>query len=52
MIGRRFPQTYGANTGGTELEVIDEGECVRIRVREPHDKVSIFMTDAEISPRS
>jgi hypothetical protein len=40
-------ETFGAHPGA-ELEVIDEGDKVRVRVREPHGKASIFLTLGQI----
>ena len=42
----QIQETYGAHPNA-ELEVIDEGDKIRVRVREPHDKVSIFLTRVE-----
>lgn len=42
-IHARLGESYGANPSA-ELELMDEGDRCRLRVREPHGKVSIMLT--------
>ena len=43
----QLQETFGAHPSA-ELEMIDEGDKVRVRVREPHGKASIFLTLGEV----